>query len=692
MTERAHSLFAGAVVLSILPVAVAAQDQLAGGVGEPCEALARTQAAETPTGLTHEDWEQIRRTIQESEYHVARLANADTGPVFVASNRQQGYSTTFRREGIQILPQAQPGGLWHLNLSVTGWGYEGEIRPLLQAEPEGSKERVEYRRGPVTEWYANRPGGLEQGFELREPPWRGEGPLVLEMTWRGALAVIARGGDVAFADAAGKTLVRYASARAWDASGRPLPVRLEATDRQVRLLVEAQAARFPVNVDPTFINEAQLFGHADPLAGEAGENFSQSVSVYGETLAVGAPGSDVAGAADAGAVYVFLRSGAGWAVRGKLTASDGAAGDKFGQSVSVSAIGSEEWGEIIAVGAPGGDVAGLTDAGAVYLFTGLGPAGTGWAQQPKLTASDGAAGDGFGSSVSVSGTYVVVGAYRGDTPAGADAGSVYVFDWLSTGWAERQKLTASDGAAGDRFGYSVSGYGSDVVVGAPMDSNARGLHAGAVYVFGRPGTTWAQQQKLTAADGAAGDTFGFSVSRWRETLLVGAPLHDAGGLTDAGAAYVFARSGTSWAQQQKLTAADGAVRDEFGLSVSISCPIGFVPPEPCRAVVGAHKDDTAAAADAGSAYVFVSSGTGWTQQQKLTAADGAASDRFGYAVSVACPSFYGGGKRAVRPSHAERLSGPLSTTLPPERMRARRTSPSSGAGPGDSSRSSPRRT
>ena len=139
----------------------------------------------------------------------------------------------------------------------------------------------------------------------------------------------------------------------------------------------------------------------------------------------------------------------------------------------------------------------------------------------------------------------------------------------------------------------------------------------------RSGTTWTQQQKLTASDGASEDRFGYSVSLSGDYALIGASFVDDNG-SESGSAYVFVRSGTTWTQQQKLTASDGAANDHFGYSVSLSGDC---------ALIGAWGDDDSGS-ESGSAYVFVRSGTTWTEQQKLTASDGASTDLFGYSVSI----------------------------------------------------------
>ena len=488
---------------------------------------------------------------------------------------------------------------------------------------------------------------------------------------------------------------------------------------------------------------------------------------------------DTPGGMDAGSAYVFVRSGTTWTEQQKLLASDGPADDLFGISVAVS--GRHGRGRSLL-----DDDAAASDAGAAYVFV---RSGTTWTEQQKLMASrrgggrllrlvgrrsratrrwsarpattrraawmrarptsscargrpgpssrsswprDGAAGDVFGFSVSISGrhgggrgatattpraawtrarptcscargrpgpssrsswpptepratTSAVRWRSRGTrrwsgayatTPGGADAGSAYVFVRTGTTWTEQQKLLASDGAAGDLFGISVvdlrrhrggrgrttttppaarmrarptcscargrpgpssrsswprtaprttssalgGGLRGHRVVGAVEDDTPGGADAGSAYVFVRSGTTWTEQQKLLALGRAADDFFGISVSVSGDTVGRRRLSRRHPGRQDAGSAYVFVRSGTTWTEQQKLLAPDGRASDLFGGSVSVSGD---------TAVVGASFDDTPAGADAGSAYVFVRSGTTWTEQQKLLAPDGAAGDNFG---------------------------------------------------------------
>ncbi|HEX2619839.1 MAG TPA: hypothetical protein VHL11_06825 [Phototrophicaceae bacterium] len=244
-----------------------------------------------------------------------------------------------------------------------------------------------------------------------------------------------------------------------------------------------------------------------------------------------------------------------------------------------------------------------------------------FSEEQKLTASDGAQGDDFAWSVALDGDTALVGAITHNTGAGDDEGAVYVFVYDGVTWTEQAQLLASDGADNDGFGVSVALDGDTALIGA--DNHNIGVKAdqGAAYVFTRSGTTWTEQAKLTASDGAASDHFGISVALNGDSALVGSYNDDVGANANQGSAYVFTRSGTNWTEQTKLTASDGAVEDWFGASVAIDAD---------TALVGAQFDDS----QQGSAYVFTRSGVTWSQQTKLTADDGAPDDNFGISTAL----------------------------------------------------------
>ena len=212
-------------------------------------------------------------------------------------------------------------------------------------------------------------------------------------------------------------------------------------------------------------------------------------------------------------------------------------------------------------------------------------------QTAVLAASDAQEGDRFAWSVALSGDRALVGAYSAGCADGTLCGAAYVFARSGASWTQEAILTASDAQAGDIFGYSVSLSGDRAIVGASSADCADGDNCGAAYVFARSGTSWTQEAILTASDAQAGDFFGGDVSISGDRALVGAQAAAA----ETGAAYVFANSGGTWAEETILTASDAQFIDEFGFSVSLSGD---------RALVGARSVDCADGVDCGAAYVF----------------------------------------------------------------------------------------
>ena len=339
--------------------------------------------------------------------------------------------------------------------------------------------------------------------------------------------------------------------------------------------------------------------------GSAGDRFGVSVSLNGGTLLVGADLDDQNGQY-AGSAYVFELDGEVWTPVAKLTPSDGAADNYFGQFVSVSE-------DTAAIGASG-----HLGHGAVYVFERI--SGT-WTQTGELHAADGSAGDNFGHSVCIDADTVFVGA-PGRDDHGNESGAVYIFERTAGVWTQFAKLTAPDGAPEDRFGKAVSVSGDSAFIGAFFDDD-NGLNSGSAYVFERVDGEWSQVQKLTPSDGSPIDQFGISATIDGTTAIVGAEYDDDNG-TDSGSAYVFDRIGGVWTEVTKLTAPDGTAGDHFGWSVAISGDtIG----------VGANWADVQGS-DSGSAYVFRRASNSWTQIAKVSAPDGAAGDWFGHSVAV----------------------------------------------------------
>ncbi|MBN1514096.1 MAG: FG-GAP repeat protein [Phycisphaerae bacterium] len=252
--------------------------------------------------------------------------------------------------------------------------------------------------------------------------------------------------------------------------------------------------------------------------------FGRSVSVSGNVVVVGAHQANGA-AAESGAAYVFRHDGSIWLEEAKLFASDGTRYEFFGRSVAVS-------GNVVVAGTPEDDD-GDYNVGSAYVFR---FDGLSWAQETKLLASDGAAWDYFGESVAVDEDAIVVGV-TADDDAGPGSGSAYVFRFSGSTWSQEAKLVAPDAAEYDYFGSAVAISGDAAIIGSPGDDDG-GTSSGSAYVFGKTGPGWVYEQKLLASDGAASDQFGASVSIGSHLAMGGAFYDDDNG-DDSGSASVF---------------------------------------------------------------------------------------------------------------------------------------------------------
>ncbi|UCE60785.1 MAG: FG-GAP repeat protein [Phycisphaerales bacterium] len=350
-----------------------------------------------------------------------------------------------------------------------------------------------------------------------------------------------------------------------------------------------------------------------------GDSFGMAVSISGEYAIIGAPQYDGPGHGndDVGAAYVFQRTASGWAEVEKLTASDYAALDEFGRSVSIH-------GDLAIVGVEAHDDPGPS-AGTAFIFW---YDGENWMEDVKLTASDAADYDHFGVSVAAGENRVVVGAHY-DDDGESNSGSVYLFEWADGTWSEEAKLNANDAGNGDRFGQVISLSGDYILIGAPEDDDPdAGSNAGSAYVFHRSGIGWTQEDKLIASDASAMDYFGTTVALSGSLAVVGAHREDDScgqeGLTDCGAAYVFGRNGSQWVEEAKLIADDTYPGQWFGQSVATDGE---------SILVGAQRDNHSGT-NSGASYVFARNGESWYQQTKLTDTQASYNDVFGCSVAI----------------------------------------------------------
>ncbi len=371
------------------------------------------------------------------------------------------------------------------------------------------------------------------------------------------------------------------------------------------IMIIGIASSMALNLATASVNE---FQKVLPSDGAPGDSFAQSVDISGNYTIMGSYLDDDNGDAS-GSAYIFSYMNGAWTQAVKLAASDASAYARFGVSVGID-------GNYAIVGAHMAH--GKTSySGSAYVYELDG--GT-WTHKIELVASDGETSDEFGLVASLSGNTAIVGAGLNDDN-GDNSGSAYIFDRVGGIWTQSIKLTASDAASRDSFGEVVSISGDYVIVGARNDDF--GTDSGSAYIFERNGGAWPETTKLTASDGAEGDSFGSRVCISGDFAIVGASGDDDNG-EDSGSAYVFQRLDGVWTEVAKLTASDGSANDAFGIGVAISSNY---------AMVGAFADDDNGDGS-GSAYLFQRIMDSWVEVAKLTASDGAEGDQFGISVAM----------------------------------------------------------
>jgi hypothetical protein len=349
--------------------------------------------------------------------------------------------------------------------------------------------------------------------------------------------------------------------------------------------------------------------------GAAGDNFGNAVDVSIDAAIIGARLNDLVTPTrvNAGSAYVFRIDGQSFVEEAELIASDAAAGDEFGADVGIS-------GDWAIVGSPFDDVVPFGETGSAYIFRFDNGS---WIEHTKLVAGVPVGTNQFGHSVAIDGDVAVVGELVGDaTGPGTETGRAYVFryDGVSA-WNLEQTLQApvADANFFDHFGHDVAIDGNLIVIGTRFDDQAAN-NAGALYVFGYDGLNWVQQAKLLTSGGAANDQLGFTVDISGNTVIGGAHSRDTLGDT-SGSAIIFAFDGVTWSQQAELTASNGAAGDQFGESVSVSGDIAFV-----GSIVTSSQE--------GAGYLFHRSETTWSEVEILRACDRAGGDQAGRGIAV----------------------------------------------------------
>ena len=368
----------------------------------------------------------------------------------------------------------------------------------------------------------------------------------------------------------------------------------------------------PLDCSPGVRLEQQL---ASPGGSGPNRQFGPGV-ISGDTAAIAGFTGDSTAEGTTSAVFIYVRNGTEWTLQQTLTRPNDPNNHglhSFGNSLALS-------GDTLVVGSPQFQSNGAPPQSAfVYVRN-----GTEWTLQQELM-EDIPRLENYAATVAISGDTIVVGAYDawlGHIQYGGYEGTAFVYQRNGTSWTRQQQLVpARSLTTGEKFGRSLAVEGDTIVVGTSAEYRYDG---GAVYVFARDKGTWAEQQRIPAPD-AGHFTFGNSVALSGDTLLVGNPYVNSGGVLVTGPVSVFERTGTKWNHAQDLRPSVRSVDDHFGIVVGV---------EGNTAVVGTLPfDHTTYQYRPGAAYIFERVGSSWTELKKLTS--GAADvDFFGLSVGI----------------------------------------------------------
>jgi hypothetical protein len=533
------------------------------------------------------------------------------GDAYLARNTINGFAARFGERGVTVTTARHA----RLSLALRAIGFAGALhRVAVDVAPRVRANRVEYRRGAASEWLANGPAGLEQGFTIPRAPTgtASGGPLLLALALTGSLRAHLDGTrGLLLNTATGRPALRYDELSVTDARGRTLPARMALAHGRLSIRIDARGARYPLRVDP-LLAAAELYASG----GKETEELGLSVAVSGDTVVAGTQVASVGGQPEAGDAYVFVEGVGGWATGTQATEllpASPKAGERFGHAVAIS-------GKTIVVGAPNAEGIGI-DNGAAYVYSE--PAG-GWAtgaeQHPttELVDSEDQVTAEFGKSVAVAGETVVVGApryvnyvYKTKTAQPYPAtGGAFVFVQPAGGWAAggsklEQNYTLMETEKeyeeyeeDDYFGTSVAlyenGESQTVVVAAPSAKFDGNFKQGVALVFARPAGGWTSPHLLEANPAATlsvsggveneklGEASGkgpFGIENHplaisEGEVVIGAPEAKVGTNEYEGVAYVFAEPPGGWTAQRaqtqaaKLEPSDGKAHWVFGASVA----------------------------------------------------------------------------------------------------------------------------
>jgi hypothetical protein len=506
--------------------------------------------------------QRISDALGESEYHASVGRDGLQAP-----NRAQSLRTFFGDSHVTVTargsrsvhpsdPENAAGvdPSWQFVWRLTRFGREGTMRPVAPAVPRAERARVTYDRGEFSEWYENRPAGVEQGFDVSHPPL-GEGPVCFEARVSSDLAVTlsSESGAVEIIDDSGACVLRYGELRAWEATGRDLPARLSLEGGILTLHVDDRGAVYPVTVDPLMASPAWTAESDQPAAA-----FGASVATAGDVdgdgfsdVIVGAPYFD-RGETDEGLALVYLGSPTGLGTFPFWTAESDQASARFGASVAAAGdVNGDGYGDVL-IGAEGFEN-GEPSEGGTFLYLG---SAVGLAASPAWTAESNQVSAYMARSVTagdVDGNGyddVLVGAFLYDNGE-TDEGRAFLYLGSPTGLATSPTWTAESDQAGAWFGFCLSTAGDvngdgydDVIIGAAYYDSEQSDEGRAFIYMGSP-IGLAAAPSWTAEPNVSDASFGYSVAGAGDVdgdgyadVIVGAPIYANGQMLE-GAAFLY---------------------------------------------------------------------------------------------------------------------------------------------------------
>ncbi|HEY2572196.1 MAG TPA: IPT/TIG domain-containing protein, partial [Solirubrobacteraceae bacterium] len=637
-----------ALLLLVLTVALAVRFGPSIGRGDRPTGSAASATAAIPAAARAE----VSAALGAAQpaFHVHATTRGD----LAASNGAQGLTARFAAAGVTVSKAALD---LHLSLRSVGFGDVTRGGEATTAGPTAYSNRATYARGSLSEWYANGPAGLEQGFTLKHAPaapaGRAGAPLTLDL----ALAANARPRLAANGQSLtlrrGDAELRYGSLLTTDASGHALRTWLELKGGHVLIRVAAAKARYPLTIDP-LVQAGSKLTAGDEL-GEGLLGTSVALSADGSTLLVGGPRD---ANADRGAAWVFVREGSSWVQQGsKLTGAEPPKDE--GEEEQCAEESPEEAGECafgssVALSADGntaliGEPSATARPGSAWVFT---RSGTAWTSSTVLPGEGVSVGGRFGKSVALSADGQT--ALIGDPSASSQRGNALVFKQGVAGWVLNATLADAELSRMAHFGRSValSADGQTALIGGPSDTG----YTGAAWVFTHGASSWSQQPGKLTGGGESGEArFGKSVALSGDgtTALIGG-LNDAEG---RGAVWAFTRSGSSFTQQGEKITGVAEREPRFGFSVALSG-------DGAIGLVGSPRAETT-----GLVTVLTRSGSSWSAAGEQLAGSGEVGKGWlGAAVAVSQDGTVvgvGAPHDSARTGAAWVFTGSPGVTLPP---------------------------